>query len=395
MSQLKPDAQAAIAANENWEAALQAVLSQIGPGAVDVVFLFASSAYAEHYPELLRGVLHATGASLLLGCSGQGIVGGGQELEDVPSLSLLTLSLPGTSFRAIRLTQELLDQELRPLDWQRKLALSPEDVNAWLLFADPFQMDCEGLIESLSTAYPGLPMVGGLASSDFVERRTFIFWNEEVFTDGGIALALGGDYTIMPLISQGCDPIGETWTITKVQDDGLIETISNRPALHMLTETFQGLRPDIQHRAQRNLLIGLAADEYLDTFERGSFLIRTLLGVDRRTGSIAIGAFPRVGQTIQFQMRDADTADLDLKELLKQARITLVNNRPVAALLCTCNGRGENMFAEPNHDASLVEHYLGPLPMSGLFCNGEIGPIGQKPHLHGFTASLALFVKKE
>ena len=124
-------------------------------------------------------------------------------------------------------------------------------------------------------------------------------------------------------------------------------------------------------------------------------MIRTLLGVDRRTGSIAIGAFPRVGQTIQFQMRDADTADLDLKELLKQARMVLVNNHPVAALLCTCNGRGENMFAEPNHDAGLIEHYLGPLPMSGLFCNGEIGPIGQKPHLHGFTASLALFVKKE
>jgi small ligand-binding sensory domain FIST len=394
MTQTKHAAQASIVVNENWEIALQDALSQLGSGPVDLAFLFASSAYAEHYPELLRRARQETGASLLLGCSGQGIIGVGKEVEDTPSLSLLTLNLPGASFRPVRFTQEQLDKNLQPPDWHRELALSPEEINAWLIFADPFQMDCEGLIDAISSAYPGIPMLGGLASSDFVEQRTFIFWNEEIFTDGGIGLAIGGDYTVLPLVSQGCDPIGETWTITKVRDDAMIETISNRSASLMLTETFQNLRSDIQYRAQRNLLVGLAANEYVDNFERGNFLIRTLLGVDRRSGSIAIGALPRVGQTIQFQMRDADTADLDLKEMLQQTRKALANNPPVAALLCTCNGRGENMFAEENHDAALIERYLGPLPLVGLFCNGEIGPVGSKPYLHGFTASLAIFIKK-
>ncbi len=394
MTQLKPAARAAISAHERWEQALDTALAQIGTDTVDVAFLFVSAAYSEHYPELLHRVRQATGASLLLGCSGQGVIGANQELEDVPALSLLTLDLPGTTFHAVRFTQELLDEALEPPALQQRLGLLPENINAWLLFADPFQMDCEQLLEALSAAYPDLPVVGGLASSDFVQQRTFLFWNEQIFHDGGIGLALSGDYTVFPLVSQGCEPIGETWTITKVQDDGLVETISHRPASHMLSETFQSLPPALQRRAQRNLLVGLAADEYLDTFARGSFLIRTLLGVDRRSGSLAIGAFPRVGQTIQFQMRDADTADLDLKELLKQVRSTLTHNLPVAALLYTCNGRGENMFAESGHDAALVEQFLNSPPLAGLFCNGEIGPIGKKSYLHGFTASLALFVKK-
>src|SRR6202035_1460637 len=155
---------------------------------------------------------------------------------------------------------------------------------------------------------------------------------------------------ILPLVSQGCEPIGEPWTITDVQDN-IISTISNRPAYDMLLETFAALPEEVQLRTQNDLLVGLAADEYSESFGRGNFLIRPLLGFDPHNGSIAIGAYPRQGQTIQFQMRDADAADLDFRQMLEQARDTLGEQQAIAGILCSCNGRGIGMFGEPHHDA--------------------------------------------
>lgn len=393
MEARQPVARSTIVKDARWERALQKALEQTTDIPVDVALLFASGAYAHHFPELVRRVQHETGATMLIGCSGQGIIGPGRELEGVPALALLTLSLPGAVLHATRLTQEMVEDCVNPTDWLRCLAIPQEDVNAWLIFADPYRLDSEEMINGLQSAYPGRPMLGGLSSFGPSEHRTFIFLNGEVFDEGGVGLTLGGPYSILPLVSQGCEPIGEPWTITGVQDN-IIRTISNRPAYDLLVETFAALPEEVQLRAQNNLLIGLAADEYRESFGRGSFLIRPLLGFDHHSGALAIGAYPRIGQTVQFQMRDADAADLDLKQLLLETLHTLGEQQPIAGILCSCNGRGIGMFGEPHHDAFAISEQLGPLPLAGLFCNGEIGPIGPHTFLHGFTASLALLIKK-
>jgi small ligand-binding sensory domain FIST len=135
-------------------------------------------------------------------------------------------------------------------------------------------------------------------------------------------------------------------------------------------------------------------NEYLEDFHRGDFLIRNLLGADPRSGSIAIGAFPRAGQTMQFQRRSAAAAMEDMDELLGRAKKELQDTTIYGGCLCSCNGRGQGLFGRPNHDARSVQDQFGPIGLAGFFCNGEIGPIGEKNFLHGFTASLALFVKK-
>lgn len=393
MDARQPVARSVLVKDAQWERALAQALAQTTTIATDVAVLFASGAYARHFPEMLRRVQQETGAEVLIGCSGQGIIGTAQELEGVPALALLTLSLPGVILHSTRLTQEMVEDCADPADWPLRLEIPPADVNAWLIFADPYRLDYEELIEGLEAAYPARPMLGGLASFGPAERRTFVFLNGEVYDAGGVGLSIGGPYTIQPLVSQGCEPIGEPWMITGVQNN-IIQTISNRPAYDMLIKTLESLPEEVQARAENNLMIGLAADEYRESFGRGSFLIRPLLGIDRGSGAIAIGAYPRLGQTIQFQMRDADAADLDLKELLAKTGADLGEQQPVAGILCSCNGRGIGMFGEPHHDARAVANSLGTLPLAGLFCNGEIGPIGSRTFLHGFTASLALLVKK-
>jgi small ligand-binding sensory domain FIST len=387
-----PAARAAVAADSDWETALQRVLNETRGLRPDAVVLFAASEHAAHFPEIVRRVWRETGAPVLVGCSGIGVIGPGRELERVPALAILQLALPGGALRAVRFTQSMVETCRDAAAWQRGLGIGPGEVNGWFVFADPFQLDADALIAGLGEAYLGTPIVGGLASPGPLDRRTWVFLNGEAYADGGVGLSIGGDYGLVPLVSQGCEPIGEAWTITGVQDHW-IETISNRPAVDILVETLSALPEDVQPRAQQNLVVGIAADEYRHEFVRGDFLVRNLIGLDRGSGAIAIGALPRLGQTIQFQMRDAATADLDLTVMLDDLRPRLAGRKPIAGVLNSCNGRGVGLFGSSHHDANAIGRKLGPLPLAGLFCAGEIGPVGGTSYLHGFTASLGLIVR--
>lgn len=385
----------AIDGNPHWvDALIGASLVEDGPApAPDLALFFASPLYPD-LPSLVGQAYRRTAASVLAGCSGQGVVGVGKEIEGRPGLSVLNLDLPGTQFFARHVEQDDLESVGSAEDWWRFLGAPPDQVNAWVVFADPFTFNADQFIYQLQDAYPGTPIVGGLASGLPNERGTAVFLNDQVFRSGAVIVGLGGAYTVRSLVAQGAMPIGEPWTITSVDRD-IVWTIGNRPALEVLRDTLEGLSEDMRERASRNLLVGLAIDEYKDELQQGDFLIRNLMGVDRRTGAVGVNALPRVGQTIQFQIRDALAADEDLRQQLARIQTELEGVDAAGGLMCTCNGRGVGLFEVADHDAQSVKEALGDLPLSGFFCNGEIGPVGQRIFLHGFTASLAFFVPKD
>lgn len=345
---------------------------------------------AEQVLEILQ--VHAQ-IPLLAGCSGNSLIVGTEEIEDDAGIALGLYSLPGAELKGVRFTQDQLEAAEEPGYWPTTTGVNAGENHGWLTFVDPFNLDSEGWLRSWSAAYPHVPVLGGLASGDFAERSTQVYLNGEVFDDGGVAVSIGGDVRLVSVLSQGCTPIGETWTLTRVQQN-IIQQIGNRPAYEVLAETVQNLDAEEQKKAQGNLLIGLVVNEYLEDFHRGDFLIRNLLGADPKSGAIAVGALPRPGQTIQFQRRDADAANEDMVELLERAERELAGQTIYGACLCSCTGRGFGLFGRRNHDAAMIQKHFGPTGLTGFFCNGEIGPIGEKNFLHGFTASLALFVKK-
>ncbi len=340
--------------------------------------------------ELLR--VHAQ-VPLLVGCSSNSLIAGDKEFEDSPGLVLGLYHLPDAILKATRFTQEQVDEFTEPEFWHEQTGLKPDKVNGWLVFADPFHLDAETWLRSWNESYAPLPVIGGLASGDYPNERTQVYLNGEVYEDGGVAIAIGGGVQLVNVLSQGCTPIGETWTITKAERN-VIQEIGNRPAYEVLAETFSQLTPDEQKKAKGNLFIGLVTNEYMEEFHRGDFLVRNLIGADPKSGAIAVGAFPRTGQTIQFQRRDAVTGTQDMNQLLQRTHKQLGENTVYGACLCCCNGRGHRLFGAPNHDAGHVQSEFGPVGLTGFFCNGEIGRVGEKNFLHGYTASLALFVKK-
>jgi len=376
------------------EEAIAQVCAQMGTVRPDLALVFAAPAYADLYSEMLAEIQAATAAPLLVGCSGQGVLGRSREIEGEPALSLMVASLPGAALKAYHFQQSQVEESSGPGFWHLETEVEPKDVNAWMLLADPFHLQSDALVHELNEAYPDVPIIGGMASGDMGAQQTAVFWNTDVHHEGAIGVAIGGEWTMQAVVCQGCKPIGEPWTITSVEKN-VIHQIARKPAYQVLVETFQALSPAEQKHAQKNLLVGLAINEYQEEFKRGDFLIRNIMGLDPKSGAMAVGALPRTGQTIQFQLRHAEAATEDIRQMLDQAQHELGARTPVAGLLCCCNGRGVNLFGEPDHDAKAVAETLGPVPLAGFFCNGEIGPVGNRAFVHGFTASLGLFVKKE
>jgi small ligand-binding sensory domain FIST len=375
---------------QEWAGALR---QKISPAPIALGLVFMTPRFFPHAKQVLE-ILRVHGQiPLLLGCSSNSLIAGDREIEDGAGISLGLYALPGAKLKAVHFSQEQLEEPVEPAFWHHETGVQPADCNGWLAFVDPFNIDSESWLRAWSEAYAPKPVLGGLAGGDFSERVTQVYLNGEVFEEGGVAVAVGGDVELASVISQGCTPIGDTWTLTRVNQN-IIQQIGNRPAYEVLAETVQNLSEEEQKAARGNLLIGLVVNEYLDEFHRGDFLIRNLLGADAQSGAIAVGALPRPGQTIQFQRRDAAAANEDMSELLARACQQLVNRTVYGACLCSCNGRGQNLFGQPNHDASMVQERLGPMGLAGFFCSGEIGPIGERNFLHGFTASLAVFVRK-
>lgn len=383
-------AHSSVGIGRDWRLALDMALDGIRDLAPDAVFVFASATFDEDLPSISEAVWHHAGSMIVVGCSSSGVIGRGAEMEHEPAISLLAMELPGAILRPVRFTQGMLE-EAREGSLAERIGVDPALVNGWTVLADPFRMDGALLVERLGAAYPGLPVIGGLLAPGPGQRQTWVMLNGRIYNDGGFGLSIGGAYDVLPIVSQGCEPIGEPWTITAV-DEKWIETISNRPALQMLTDTLSTLPLEMQQEARDHLVAGLAANEYRETFGRGDFLIRNIIGVRRESGSIALGARPRVGQTIQFQLRDAATADLDLTAALLEAHLLLGGREPVAGLLASCNGRGTGLFDAPHHDAAAIERRFPGLPLAGLIAAGEIGPVGSKTFIHGFTSSLGLIV---
>ena len=352
---------------------------------VSCAVVFFSPDYVEHLEDFLELVRVFGQAPLLVGCTGGGLVGRGKEAEDRSGFSLLLLSLPQTELRLFEFSQAQVEESSGPAYWQMESGVEADGVDAWIVLANPLRLNAERWLAEWNVAFPGVPSLGGLAGGD--QETIVVCRDGRAIVGDAIALGLRGGVQVRTIVSQGCRPIGEPLTITGARDN-LLLSLGSKPAYEILNTVFNGLTKQEKDRARNNLFAGLAMSEYVEDYKRGDFLIRNILGADPDAGAVAIGAPLRVGQTLQYQLRDRDSADEDLRELCHTAEEE--GARPFASLLFSCLGRGRGLFAAPDHDAGVFGEIFGAHPLAGFFCNGEIGPVGRLNYLHGYTASAIL-----
>jgi len=291
----------------------------------------------------------------------------------------------------MHLTAEREAEGFRLLGLPPSLADSPEGQVAHdesvIALCDPFSFPPEELLAALERSRPQVPVLGGLASASFA-GGAMLLQDGEVCTDGAVAVRLSG-VELLPCVSQGAGPVGPEMTITSGEAN-MIGELAGKPALQRISEVIDSLSEPERQLAASGVLIGLVIDENRPEYDRGDFLVRPIIGVNRDSGAIGIGEHVRVGQTVRLQVRDAASADEDLRAALRAQAQAVGSEGAAGALLFTCNGRGSHMFEVPDHDAAAIEDALSA-PTAGFFCAGEIGPVGGRNFLHGFTATMAVF----
>jgi small ligand-binding sensory domain FIST len=356
--------------------------------AVDVAFLFFTADFRDDAEAIVRRVWRELEPQAVVGCSGEGVIGGDAEIERRPGLALLAASMPDVRIRPFHLRGDDWHDVLEDDEALRERTGTGPETRVVIAFGDPFTSPVNQVLGAFDRAGNGVPLVGGMASAARQPGGNVLVFNDSVVSDGMVGLSLSGPLEVETVVSQGCRPIGKPFVVTRAHDN-VIDQLGGKPALESLRETVNALPEDERQKLANGLFVGRAINEYRDKWGRGDFLVRNVMGVDQDAGSLAVTDYVRVGQTVQFHMRDAATATEDLSLLLAGQQ---GNPRPPAGgLLFSCNGRGTRMFERPCHDVGAARKAMPRTPVAGFFAAGELGPVGGKNFFHGHTASFALF----
>jgi len=376
VSDAEDTSQAFMAAAEDAAAGLD--------GGCDLCVVFAGGAHLQSVPAILQIVHDRLAPGALIGCGAGGVIGAELELEDDAGAVVWALSAPGSEIEAMELTSVAMGDEMA----LGGLPDDPADLgDALIVLADPRSFSADALLRHLNDARPAMPVLGGLASAA-TEGSACLLLDSDIVDEGAVAVSLRG-VEVLPCVSQGAAPVGPEMTVTGAEGN-VVSELASKPALDRLREVIEDRDHREQALAAEGLLLGIVIDENQPEYERGDFLVRPIIGVDPATGAVAVGSSMRVGQTVRIHVRDASSASDDLRDALSTRALALGDAGAAGTLVFSCNGRGSQMFDEPSHDAGLVADVLGA-PAGGFFAAGEIGPVGGRNFLHGFTATMAVF----
>lgn len=391
----------ALVRDASLQAAVDAAVLQLaGAGPADLALVFASSSYASDLPRVLPLLQARLRSEHWLGCVGGGVVGtdpGGEphEFEGEPALAVTLLSLPGADLHPFALDADKLPDLDGPAEpWRELLGAPPEAGQSLLLLIDPGCGTIQDLISGLDYAYPDAPKVGGIAGQHSAAHGSLLYGHE--VRGGAVGCLIGGAWRLDPVVAQGCRPIGPVFEVEQAQRNVVLQVSRgdrrNSP-VEALQSILTDLTPEEREQVKNSLFLGVGRSEFslAGSEDPPAFLVRNLIGVDPRNGAVAVGDRMRVGQKVQFQLRDADASREESRQLLR--RQALRRAEPLTALLFACLGRGQGLYGEADGDVSLCREAFANVPIAGVFCNGEIGPVGSPTtHLHGYTASWGFLV---
>jgi small ligand-binding sensory domain FIST len=359
-------------------------------GPMDLAVAFFSPHHSSSADGLARTLAERLAPRGLIGCIAESVIGGEREIEQGAALSVwIGRWKTPVAVEPFQLELERTSEGSGLLGWPDGLVEAVAARSAILLLGDPYSFPVDSFLGQINDDSPGVRVMGGMASGVRGPGQIRLLLGDSVKREGAVGVLLQGELGMRPIVSQGCRPIGRPMIVTKAKDNVILE-LGGKPPLTVLQDLWQSLPPEEQGLFQQGLHVGRVICEYGGEFKRGDFLVRNILGLDRTNGALAINERVRVGQTVQFHVRDAGTADEDLHALLRSEQ-EVHARRPAGGLVFSCNGRGSRLFNALDHDAKAVLAEAGPIPLAGFFAQGELGPIGGRNFIHGFTASVALF----
>jgi small ligand-binding sensory domain FIST len=372
-----------------FDEATAAIDSRLAGVSADFVVPFVSEHHRRGFDRLHELLIERYPRALIFGCSARSVIGSGRELEETPGLAITGAHLPDVELQPFHLDTESLPAPDAPLaEWYDVFGVKESCDPGFLVLADPFAGDAERWIAALDRAYPKSVKIGGIASAGQHPGNNWLYLGSEIHQSGVIGVALSGNVCIDSVIAQGCRPVGHPMFVTRARDNLLIE-VDGEPPVEVLQELFEEADQREQALFQSSLFLGIEMRSTQTEYHQGDFLIRNLIGGEEDSGALYVAAALHETQVVQFHLRDAQTASDDLDRRLQASAAQLGDAE--GALLFSCLGRGEHLYGRKGHDSQLFAQHAGELPLSGFFCNGEIGPVEHQTFLHGYTSAFGIF----
>jgi small ligand-binding sensory domain FIST len=349
----------------------------------DLAFVFLAGKPLAAPEATLEGVHDALEPEVLIGCGAGGVIARVREFEQGTATAVWTASLDGGSATAFH--AEVTDDEANPaIEGMPAL----DQARGAVMLADPYSFPTDALLSKLAVDAPGVPILGGLASGRTDDGSAALLLGEEVHDSGAVGVLLD-DVELLPCVSQGAAPLGPEVAITAAEGN-VIHELAGRPALATVERIIAGLPATERTLVAGGLLLGIVVEGNKADYEQGDFLVRGIAGADPDSGALVVGALVHEGQVVRLHARDARSADEDLRRQLRLRRAALAGSEPAGSIVFSCNGRGTAMFGARDHDAVALAEELGGAPAAGFFAAGEIGPVGGRSFLHGFTATIGV-----
>ncbi len=223
----------------------------------DLVIVFVSPHHDQGYRRIPELISPTFPGAALVGCSANGVIGAGHEVEQRPALSLTAASLPGVQLGLFHLTAVELPEDPSNLEAWRALVGTTQARNLhFLLFADPFTFDASALLKGLDAAYPDSRKVGGLASGGQRPGANALYLGSHVHNNGAVGVALRGNISLETIVAQGCRPIGTPMMITRCEKN-IIHEVDGRPPVRVLQQLYESLGPQDSDLFRTSLFVGL------------------------------------------------------------------------------------------------------------------------------------------
>jgi|JI10StandDraft_1071094.scaffolds.fasta_scaffold02580_2 small ligand-binding sensory domain FIST len=364
--------------------------AQLAPARADLLLAFVTDHHAAGFGQLGAALTRRFPGALIAGCTAGGAIGGGAEIEHRAALALCAAHLPDVRVTGLHLAA---DPDAWPAPTVPAAAATDDadEPTAVMVLSCPLSCPTEELLAWTDARWPGAVKIGGLASGGMTGRGpsgNTLFVGDDRHREGAVVVTFAGDVAVDTIVAQGCRPIGPPLTVTKGLGNVVLE-LDGGPALGALEAVHASLPPADRALCRHSLFVGLVPGPATGALRRRDVLIRNLIGCDPAAGALAVAAPITVGDVLQFHLRDAETSDQDLRELLAEPQAPAAG-----ALLFSCVGRGQLLYGHPGHDTGAFQRALGPVPLGGFFCNGEVGPVGGRTFLHGYTSAFALFRRR-
>lgn len=366
------------------EESVDAVLESVGT-APDLTTLFFSPHHRDSVRPIMEVIHDRLRPKTLIGSSMAGVVGSGREYQVGPGLALWAARLPETRVFAYHL--ELEPDHSRIIGWPDM----PVEASS-LMIADPFSFPLEPFFSAIR-GLGELPILfGGIASGSSRDGKNLMVFDHAVTLDGAVGCVLDGAYRFEPVVAQGCTPLGPPFEVTRCEGNVMLE-LGGRPAYSELNEVLTSVSAEQRRQFMRAPHVGITPMANRSGEQGRDLLVRGVMGVDPDAGAVAVSEQLGEGVSVQFQARDRDAADCELKTNLEMASSFCYE--VVGALQFSCTGRGLQLFQAADHDVSTLHKYWPDLPVSGAFVAGEIGPVCGLPYIHGLATSIGLIVRSE